>query len=633
MLLFLAIGSALTGCSGQKPVDSDTPAVDSHDSPDSDSADDSAPDSHTGETDTAPTTPPRVVLFIGDGMGLEQVAGGGIYATGAAGTLGLESLPNHAMLRTASLTGITDSAASGTVMSTGTKTWNGHLGLDRDGNTLENVLEVARSRGMGTGIVTTDRLAGATPSSFLIHMEDRYSYEEISAAIALSLPDVALAGGSDDFVGLIDTAAVDLVTTGAELDAWSPAGKPLIGLFAPRTFPFVYDGYAEAPSLASMTTRAIDLLMANPNGFFLMVEGARIDHASHAGDAARVFPETVAFDEAITAGLGLLGPDATVLVTADHECGGLHVISGNGAGVEPTVEWRYNWHTNADVGAWGQGPYTEALEGRLDNAWIHAILYGAVTQTDVQAPDEVPLVDGYLADLPDPSASQSWSSSFDPEFNRLDALHVGSDADGLRIGVDGVFEDDANAILVFVDIDYGDSTGWPHDGPLADFEGVGDSVLSNAKLSFVDPGFGAERALISLQAEEAFRNISASENAGLRDLTTVTDLGWLESATNFDDGNVSLFDAPAADAGSVDQGFEAQIPWTSLYGTATPTVERQMAVVVVLVNQSGTYISNQALPTFPSETEAGLGPATLPDEVAFTVDGDGALVGSPRLVP
>jgi hypothetical protein len=58
-----------------------------------------------------------------------------------------------------------------------------------------------------------------------------------------------------------------------------------------------------------------------------------------------------------------------------------------------------------------------------------------------------------------------------------------------------------------------------------------------------------------------------------------------------------------------------------------------MAVVVVLVNQSGTYISNQALPTFPTETEAGLGPATLSDEVAFTVDGDGALVGSPRLVP
>lgn len=639
MLLLLTAISTLTGCAGKPtPSETDSPGADTHvDSPDSHDSPDSAPDDSdsTPDThDTAPPVPAHVVLFIGDGMGLEQVAGAGMFATGAAGTLGLEALPVHGTLRTASLSGITDSAASGTSMSTGTKTWNGHLGLDRDGNTLENVREVAEARGMATGIVTTDRIAGATPSSFLVHTEDRYSYAEISALIAADLPDVALAGGTIDMEGLLDTEAVDLVTTATELAAWTPGGKPLVGLFASSMFPYVYDGYGEAPSLADMTTTAINALMADPDGFFLMVEGARIDHASHADDATRVFPETIAFDEAITAAMAILPSDATVVVTADHECGGLHVISGNGAGVTPSVEWRYNWHTNTDVGVWGSGPYTETFDGqRLDNSWVHAVLDAAVRQADVVPPDEVPLVDGYLTDLPDAVVTQPWTSSFDASYNRLDALHVTSDADGLRIGIDGVFEDDANAVLVYIDIDYGDSTGWPHDDALTDFEGGSDKAISNARITFADPTFGAERVLLSLQAEEAFQNQPAGDTSGLRDVTAEADFGWLQSGINFDSGNVSLFDAPAADAGVTDEGFEAQVLWTTLYGTDTPTVDRRLAVVAVLVNDQGTWISNQALPPFESDIEAGGGTATLVSEVEIDVAGDGSLLGTPVVTP
>ncbi len=639
MLLLLTAASALIGCDGKPaPSETDSPgddshSIDTHDSPVDDSDSTPPDDTHTGD-DTSPTGPPRVILFIGDGMGTEQVAGAGMFSTGSAGTLGLETLPVHGALRSASLSGITDSAASGTSMSTGTKTWNGHLGLDRGGSTLENVREVAKARGMATGIVTTDRIAGATPSSFLVHTEDRYSYAEISALIAADLPDVALAGGTVDMEGLLDTTAVDVVTTATELAAWTPGGKPLVGLFASSMFPYVYDGYGEAPSLADMTTSAINTLMADPDGFFLMVEGARIDHASHADDATRVFPETIAFDEAITSAMAILPSDATVVVTADHECGGLHVISSNGAGVTPSVEWRYNWHTNTDIGVWASGPYTDVFDGqRLDNSWVHAVLDAAVTQTDVVAPDEVPLVDGYLTDLPEAVVTQPWTSSFDPQYNRLDALHVTSDADGLRIGIDGVFEDDANAVLVYIDIDYGDSTGWPHDDVLTDFEGGSDKVISNARLAFADPTFGAERVLVSLQAEEAFQNQPAGDTSGLRDVTAESDFGWLQSAINFDSGNVSLFDAPAVDAGVTDEGFEAQVLWTSLYGTGTPTVDRRIAVVAVLVNDQGTWISNQALPAFDSETEAGGGTATLVSEVELDVAGDGSVVGSPMVTP
>jgi hypothetical protein len=312
----------------------------------------------------------------------------------------------------------------------------------------------------------------------------------------------------------------------------------------------------------------------------------------------------------------------------------LHVIAGNGAGNLPSVEWRYFWHTNTDVGVWGSGPYAETLDGKLsDNAWVHAVLEAAVTQSDVVPPIEGSLVDGWLGDLQASTVSQPHESSFDPQYNRLDALHVDANENGLRIGIDGLFEDDANAVVVYVDIDYGDSTGWPQDGALTDLGGLGDSLLSSLKIDFTDSAFGAERALISLTAEEALRGTAGSDSTGLRDLTSESNLGWLESAINFDSGNVSLFDAPAVDAGVVDEGFEAEIPWESLYGTATPAVERRIAVVAVLVNDRGTWISNQALPAFASGTEPGVGTATLAGEVAITVDGAGLLVGSPASVP
>lgn len=612
------------------PDDSGDAANHSGDS--GDSRDSGGGDSHTG--DSAPAGPPRVILFIGDGMGLEQVKGGGLYANGAAGSLGLEALPFHGTLRTASLTGVTDSAASGTVMATGGKTWNGHIGIDADGVILRNLVEDARARGMATGVVTTDRLSGATPSSFLVHTEDRFSYPEIAAEIAATLPDIALAGGLDDFSALLDPATVDLVTTGAELDAYAPSGRPLVGLFAPSTFPYVADGYADLPTLADMTLRAIDALDDDPDGYFLMVEGARIDHASHGNDTLRVFPEVVAFDEAITAARGVVGDDATLLVTADHECGGLHVLAGHGAGVAPDAEWRNGGHTNADVGVWGAGPLADAIDGRrLDNAWVHAVLAARIAGTDVVAPDEVPLIDGTLTDLAPATVTQPWASSFDAAFNRMDALHVDADADGLRIGIDGVFEDDANAVIVYVDVDYGDGTGWPRDGAITDTTGAADSVLAAVRADVPDPAFGAERALISVHGEQAYRQYIGGDAVGLRDLTRPDDLGWIDSGINFDSGNLSLFDAAAPDAGAADEGFEAQIPWVSLYGTATPGVERRIAVVALLVNDVGAYISNQALPPLASADEPGAGTAVLPAEVELVVDATGAPTAPTTLVP
>ena len=249
-------------------------------------------DSHTGETgetsdtnhtgDTSgPSSPPAVILFIGDGMGFEHVAGGGVYLTGAAGSLSMETLPYQGRIRSSSLSGITDSAAAATTYASGYKTYNSRLGLDGDGEEVENLVEVARALGMSTGVVTTDTVTGATPSGFLVHVRGRGDTVEIAEQEVASPPDVLMGGGSDFLVPLLDTSVVQLVTDADGLAASVIDSRPFFGLFAGNTFPWLAEGYTTQPSLATMTDAALTRLDTNPEGFFLMVEGARIDHASH----------------------------------------------------------------------------------------------------------------------------------------------------------------------------------------------------------------------------------------------------------------------------------------------------------------------------------------------------------------
>ena len=176
------------------PNDSDsTPIVDTTDS--------SKHTGHSEETDPPDTdpefaSPPRVILMIGDGMGFQHVAGGGLYANETVGSLRMETLPVQGRIRTASLTGLTDSAASATTMATGHKTVNGRIGQDREENDLQNLVELARGQGLATGVASTDNLWGATPAAFLAHVPSRNDGPVISEQIAAGLPDILLGGGA-----------------------------------------------------------------------------------------------------------------------------------------------------------------------------------------------------------------------------------------------------------------------------------------------------------------------------------------------------------------------------------------------------------------------------------------------------
>ncbi|GDX79695.1 hypothetical protein LBMAG42_15060 [Deltaproteobacteria bacterium] len=595
----------------------------------------------TGDTGTA-VLGPAVVLFIGDGMGFEHVRGGGMYASGAAGSCSMETLPFHGRLRTASLSGTTDSAASATAMATGAKTYNDMLGLDRDGLSVENLVEHARAAGMSVGVVTTDKTTGATPSGFVVHVEDRGDASTIAEAFVASLPDLLFGGSYGDFEPLLAASGAQVVTDSTLLAAASPDGRPLLGLFADTTFPYVADVYPSGtPTLAEMTQKALDWLDDDPEGFFLLVEGARIDHASHSNSEERVFDEVLALDDAVATALAWSGSrDLTMIVTADHECGGLEVTGTSAAGVTPTSAWRWAQHTNADVPIYATGTLTTLFDGeRLDQLWVHAALEATINGDSAVSTPTIPLLaDGTTADLGAVVVAQAWPTTFGAGYNQLDALRVTADADGLWVGVDGVYERGENAVLVLVDVDYGAGTGLGGDLSLVDGVGALDFALSTLDVSpeLVDLGFDV--AFGALGAEEVGLTMT-SDGAGLRGfsgaLGAIDDLGWLPGVSNFDDGNVAN-GAAASDAGATgltENGFEALIPWSSVFPTGLPAAGTTVAVSVVLVNNAGDYASNQALPPLAVADEPGAGTVSLAQVVTLAVDGLGAPVGTASVVP
>lgn len=639
-LLLLACKAPSESALGSRvdsPLDSDSP-VDSH----SDSPVDSP-------IDTGPAAAPSVILFIGDGMGFAHVAGGGVYATGSSGTLAMETLPIRGQIRSGSLSGTTDSAAAATSYATGEKTWNDWLGLDRDGNPLATLLDAAKARGMSTGIVTTDNLTGATPSAFLVHNPNRHDTTDIALQEVADLPDVLLGGGAialepllvdADIQLVVDAASLDAVTLDTSSDTSPGQDPPLVGLFADDVLPYVFDGLGDAPSLAQMTTAALARLGTNPNGFFLMVEGARIDHASHVRNSDEVYPEVVGFDEAIAEGMAWAdGRDnVTLLVTADHECGGIVVASTGTPGETPATTWRWGAHTNADPPVFAMGERASLFDGqRLDALWVHAVLAAAVEDRDVTDPDITPLIDGWLEDVGDPVTVQTLDTDFGPGFDQLDALRLTADADGLRVGIDGTFDRSNNSVVLLFDLDFGEGTGLGGaDSLLPDLDGSLEAVLSNMNVTTTVPGLGFDLAMVSVRAREIVLN-ELQDDGGLRGLRDpwafAGDLWWLSAILSYDDGNVSVNDTAAIDAaatGTTLHGAEALLPWWSVWPEGLPPEGQTIAVVALIVYTDGSYPSNQALPPF--ETEPTDGAIVLTSVVKLTVDGDGVAVGLPEVV-
>lgn len=549
-----------------------------------------------------PDGPRIVVLMVGDGMGSAQLDAASGYLHGATEALAVYDLPHRGRLRTGGPSGITDSAAAATAMATGVYTHNRKIALDRDGQDRKTLVELAREVGLSTGVVSTASLAHATPASFTAHVEDRGSYEEIAQQQLSFPPDLMFGGGADYFGG--DTAP------GMEIHAGDHMDYEL-----DRT---------NQPSLTEMSITALDRLEdENANGFFLVIEGARIDMAGHGNDLPNVVGDTLAFDAAVTAVSEWLDSrDGTLIVTADHETGGLTIDSAPEIGVLPDVSWRWGLHTNVDVDVFGSGPGTEVIDGQLiGHPTVHAALRGRIIDEPFIAPEPVLLPDGNLAELSLVASTQTQVTDFGEGYNQLDAMLVGGDSHGLNIGFEGTFEFDANAVVVLVDTDYGGPEGHASMlGAIQDSDGDIDAILAGLRLTApADAAFAADFAVVAYGGEEVWLDALAARG-GLRGLSDPTNLPWLASVVNYGVGSRDAGSSPVPGL-----GLEISIPWTSVYD-GTPQAAT-IALAAVLVNDDGSYTSNQALPPFPDANGAGPNPVALPGVVVMTVaDGVPTLV-------
>jgi len=307
-------------------------------------------------TSPAPEHATGIILLIGDGMGPEVVGLARDYARLVEEReLWIEKIAadgHLALAHTRALgTLVTDSAAAGTALATGEKTLNKRISVNSSGKPLTTILELAKKDSRSTGLVSTTRLTHATPACFAAHIDHRDSENEIAEQMLDVGADVMLGGGlqhwiprgetasavagfptkskREDAMNLLKKAAEDGYHIATNREDMLAAGnaKKLLGLFAASHLPYALDRRpdddGDVPSLAEMTKAALEMLSKNESGFFLMVEGGRIDHAAHANDVATMLADMMEFDEAVGVAYTFAKRQGrtAVFVTADHATG------------------------------------------------------------------------------------------------------------------------------------------------------------------------------------------------------------------------------------------------------------------------------------------------------------------------
>ncbi len=346
----------------------------------------------------------NVILLVGDGMGFNQILAARVsLEDGAYSRLNLDTMPytgfsinfsqNHL---------VTDSAAAATALATGFRTDNGRLATFPDGTGLASIMLRAKERGLSTGIVTTAKVVDATPAAFLVNADLRSVERQIAADMLKTQPDVLLGGGADAF-GINpftrEPKAHSLMAQAIEegytyvydreglLNVEISEELRLIGLFMGGGMSFEVTRFPTEPAITEMTARALEIVGQNPEGFFLLVEGARIDTAGHSNSTQEMIADLLVFDQAIGLALAYAGshPGTLVLVTADHETGGFAITSGSPDGETVNYGWLSTGHTAAMVPIYAFGPGAEQFTGTLDITEIPVRLGELMGITDFPA--------------------------------------------------------------------------------------------------------------------------------------------------------------------------------------------------------------------------------------------------------
>ena len=328
----------------------------------------------------------NIIFLIGDGMGLSQITSARIANYGADKRLNIEKMPVTGLINTHSSNDlITDSGAAGTALATGYKTNNGMISVSPDGKRLRTILEACRDIGMSSGLVVTCTITHATPAVFASHVMSRNDEATIASQLLENKVNVMLGGGRMFFLPesepgskrhdernlLVEAQKKGYLYIQTKEELGESRGNYILGLFQLGHLTTI----PPEPSLGEMTDKAIELLRKNRKGFFLMVEGSQIDWACHDNDTDNTIRQTLLFDEAVKVALdfALENKHTLVLVTADHECGGMGINSGSLDGKELSIGWTTKGHSGVPVPVYAFGPQAERFMGLKDNTEIPRI--------------------------------------------------------------------------------------------------------------------------------------------------------------------------------------------------------------------------------------------------------------------
>ena len=348
--------------------------------------------------------PKNVIFMIGDGMGFASVEAARILRGGAyEDKLSMEYLPVKGEATTYSTSTVTDSAAAGTALATGYKTNNGVVGKDHNLNIVKNLSELAAEKGKKTGIVATKSVTDATPAAFTAHVDGRSEESYIALQQInrmMNGMNLILGGGYSPYTAaenqtkLAEAQAAGVTFTNDWETALETEDK-LIGVFSDMAMDI-----NQSPNLMQMTQKALDTLDCE-EGFFLMIEGSKIDIENHANNLEGMTRELKDFDESVALAIRYTveHPDTVLIITADHETGGLVLPENPGPDNIYEAEYTTSGHTNKNVPVFALGYGTQALSGVVDNTDISKFIASVLGDSDFGKESEKEYIDALKSRL------------------------------------------------------------------------------------------------------------------------------------------------------------------------------------------------------------------------------------------
>lgn len=321
----------------------------------------------------------NIIFMIGDGMGLEQLSTAWIVnnrhlnITDNFPYVGLQWTYSASKL-------VTDSAAAGTALFTGSKTNNGMLAMSPDGQPLETLPEYARSKGWKTGMSVVCRICDATPAAYAAHHANRDSLYSITSQMVDCGLDFISGGGlkwwenrpdGRDLTAEVEAKGYTFVKDIESLKAVEEG--PVIALTAYTELPPALDRGTEHQEAV---LKALELLDDNKKGFFLMVEGSCIDDWCHANKVGFAVEEILDFDRTVGAVLEWAAKDGEtlVIVTADHSTGAMTLLGGNVEGQSVAVNYANTGHNGVALPVYAWGPGAEKFVGIYENAELSQMI-------------------------------------------------------------------------------------------------------------------------------------------------------------------------------------------------------------------------------------------------------------------